>query len=107
MADLYVRDVLAAYLALPGASRRVSRHDRLLAASLASRGIPLQTVIAAFTVATARRAFRPRDSIPLGPIRSLAYFLPVLDELLDQPPDPVYLSYLHRKIKSLAAARPN
>ncbi len=67
MSDHYVRAVLAAYHALPGTTRRASRHDRLLASSLASRGIPLETVEVAFVVATARRTFRPADAVPLGP----------------------------------------
>lgn len=98
MSDPYVLAVLAAYHALPCTPRRASRHDRLLARSLASRGIPLETVEVAFVVATARRTFRPEDSVPLGPIRSLAYFLPALEEVLARPLDPEYLSYLNRRL---------
>ena len=106
MSDHYVRALLAAYHALPGTPRRVSRHDRLLASSLASRGVPLESVQIAFVIATARRTFRPEDSVPLGPIRSLAYFIPVLDEVLVRPPDPEYLTYLHRKLEILASPHP-
>ncbi len=106
MSDHYVRAVLAAYHALPCTPRRASRHDRLLASSLASRGVPLETVEVAFVVATARRTFRPEDSVPLGPVRSLAYFLPVLDEVLARPPDPDYLTYLHRRLERLASKQP-
>jgi putative transposase len=65
---------------------------------LATRGVPLDTVKAAFLLATARRTFRSQAAIPLGPIRSLAYYLPVLDEILALAPDPGYLAYLHRKL---------
>lgn len=85
MTDHYVRAVLQAYHALPGTPQRASPHDRLLASSLAARGVSLQTVKAAFALATARRTFRPEDSMPLAPIRSLAYFLPVIDELGRHP----------------------
>lgn len=98
MSDPYVRAVLIAYHALPDTPRRTSRHDRLLAASLATRGVPLDTVRAAFLLATARRTFRSQGAIPLGPIHSLAYYLPVLDEVLALAPDPGYLAYLHRKL---------
>ncbi len=101
MSDDYVRAVLIAYHALPDTPRRTSRHDRLLAASLAVRGVPLDTVNAAFLLATARRTFRSENAVPLGPIRSLAYFLPVLDEVLALPPDPAYLAYLHRHFAGL------
>lgn len=100
MSDPYVRAVLAAYHALPDTPRRASRHDRLLASALASRGVSLEFVKAAFLVATARRTFRSENSVPLGPIRSLAYFIPVLDEVLARPVDPGYLTYLNRKLNS-------
>ncbi|MBI3694616.1 MAG: hypothetical protein HY238_07215 [Acidobacteria bacterium] len=101
MSAPYIRAVLEAYHALPHTPRRASRNDRLLAASFASRGVPLETVKAAFLIATARRTFRAVDAFPLGAIRSLAYFIPVVDELLAQPPqDPTYLDYIRRKLVS-------
>ena len=47
--------------------------------------IPLTTVETAFLLASVRRAARRPDAIPLGPIRSLHYFLPVIEELLHTP----------------------
>ena len=83
--------------------RRASRHDRLLASALASRGVSLEIVEATFLVATARRTFRSENSAPLGPIRSLADFIPVLDELLARPVDPGDLTDLDRELASLAS----
>jgi len=34
-------------------------------------------------LAATRRLIRPTDAPPLGPIRSLAYFLPVIEEVLE------------------------
>jgi len=60
----------------------VRRPDRLLAAQLQQRGVPLVAVENALVLATARRLIRPADAVPLATIRSLAYFLPVIGEVL-------------------------
>jgi hypothetical protein len=50
-------------------------------------------------LAAARRLIRPADAAPLGTIRSLAYFLPVIDEVLNLRINPDYFSYLRHKIE--------
>jgi hypothetical protein len=45
----------------------------------------------------ARRIFRASET-PLDPIRCLEYFVPVVDELLHEPPLPEYLDYLKTKL---------
>jgi hypothetical protein len=53
----------------------------------------------AFHLAVARRTLlRQPQATPLQPIRSLAYFLPVIDEILSQPVDPDYLLYLRKRL---------
>ena len=52
----------------------------------------------AFLLASFRRAARRPDALPLGPIRSLHYFLPVIEELLAQPVPESYLAYLRSKV---------
>jgi hypothetical protein len=94
----YVRAVLSAYLALPDTPCRTSPFDRRLARDLYQRAVPLATVTDAFSLAIARRRARPLDSVPLGSIRSIAYFLPLIDELVAQPLEPAYAAYLRRKI---------
>ena len=106
MSDNYVRALLIAYHALPDTPRRDSRHDRLLASSLDARGIPLHTVKAAFIVATARRTFRPLGSVPLGSIRSVAYFLPVVEELCDRPPRAEQLETLRARLAAAGVTLP-
>jgi hypothetical protein len=91
--------VLAQYLALPGVPARVSRLDRRCAKSLHERGVPLPIVRAALLLATARRTFRTGE--PLPPVRALHYFIPVVEELLAQPPEPSYIEYLADKIERL------
>ena len=100
MSHDFVRAVLSAYLALPDTPRRTSPFDRRLARDLHDRAVPLATVSAAFCLAMARRKARPPSAVPLGSIRSIAYFLPVIEELLAKPMDPIYAEYLQRKLVS-------
>lgn len=97
--DDYLRRLLDRYCGLPHtAARRPSRNDRLLAGQLFQRRIPLDVIETAFLLAIARRTFRDPQAQPLPTIRSLAYFLPLIDEVLRQPPDPDYLAYVRSRI---------
>jgi hypothetical protein len=101
----YVRRLLETYRATPGTAGVVRRPDRMLAAQLHQRAVPLEAVENAFVLATARRMIRPADAAPLGTIRSLAYFLPVIEEVLSMRVRPDYFRYLRHKLERLAAAR--
>lgn len=97
--DAYLRCLLVLYCGLPHtAARRPFPADRRIAEKLFDRGISLETIETAFLLASARRMYRDPQDPPLTPIRSLAYFLPVIDEVLLQPPDPGYVSYLRFKV---------
>lgn len=93
----YVRRLLEAYRATPGTSGAVRRPDRLLAAQLHQRGVPLEAVENALTLAAARRLARPTDAPPLGVIRSLAYFSPVIEEVLQLQVGPEYFRHLRKR----------
>lgn len=104
----YRRTSIDLYLRLPDTPRRLSRYDLRLLEQLWLRQIPLSTIETAFLLASARRALRPADAPPLAPIRSLYYFLPVIEELL-QTPLPhadTYLAYLRGKVLLRPAADP-
>ena len=90
----YIRRVLEAYRKTPGTMGTVHRPDRLLATQLHQRGVPLMVVENAMVLAASRRMTRPADAMPLGTIRSLAYFLPVIDEVLNLRIQPDYFNYL-------------
>jgi len=94
------------YLRLPDTPYRVSRHDVRLVQQLWERQIPLTTVETAFLLASLRRTARRPDAIPLGAIRSLHYFSPVIEELLHTPlpHGDAYLAYLRSKIRLRPAA---
>lgn len=101
--DLYVRRLIAAYRRLPDTLGRPRPADRRLAADLHRKAVPLKTVEAALLLASARRQARPKDATPLQPIRSLHYFLPVIDELLQHPPPDAYLETLRRRLTTTDA----
>jgi hypothetical protein len=101
----YVRRVLEAYRATPGTAGSVRRPDRLLAAQLYQRGVPLEAVENAFVLAAARRLIRPAGAAPLGTIRSLAYFLPVIEEVLQLKVGPEYFQHLGQRLHRATSTR--
>ena len=90
----YIRKVLDAYRRTPGTTGAVRRNDRLLAAVLYDRGVSVTVVENALILAASRRIFRPSDALPLQPIRSLYYLLPVIDEVLQLRISQDYFRYL-------------
>jgi len=103
---VYVAAVLNLYLDLPETPIRYSPQDQALAKSWQQQNVPLPLVEAAFLLASLRRLMRPPDRHKLPRIRSLAYFQPVIDELLEQPFSESYLHYLRLKLRSLAETPP-
>jgi hypothetical protein len=101
----YVRRLLETYRATPGTAGVVRRPDRLLAAQLQERGVPLEAVANAMTLAAARRLARPADAPPLGTIRSLAYFSPVIEEVLQLKVGQEYFQHLRNKLPRSSTAR--
>ena len=94
----YIRRVLDAYRRTPGTTGLVRRSDRLLAAALHDRGVPLLAVENALVLAVARRLVRSPDATALQPMRSLHYIMPVIDEVLALPASQDYYRYLQFKI---------
>ena len=101
----YVRRVLDAYCATPGTAGVVRRPDRLFANQLYERGVSLETVGNALTLAAARRSARPADAPPLGIIRSLAYFSPVIEEVMQLKVGPEYFRHLRNRLQRSNPAR--
>ena len=101
----YVRRLLEAYRATPGTSGAVRRADRVLAAQLYERGVSLEAVENAFVLAATRRMIRPTGAVPLGTIRSLAYFAPVIEEVLQMQVSTEYFLYLRHKLQRAALAQ--
>jgi hypothetical protein len=104
-AAAYVADVLLLYVELPETPLRAGVQDQWRARRWHDLGVPLCVVESAFLLGSLRRLLRPADAPPLSPIRSLAYFQPVLDELIANPPPENYLDYLRLKLRRLAAGK--
>jgi len=62
----------------------------------------LRLVESALLLASLRRLARPADVPPLPPIRSLAYFQPLVEELLAHRVPDNYLEYLRLKLRRTA-----
>ena len=101
----YIRQVLEAYRKTPGTMGTVRRADHMLAMQLYRRGMAVTVIENAFVLAAARRLMRPVDAPPLGTIRSLAYFLPVIEEVLESRVSPDYFDYLRYKLTRIATVR--
>jgi hypothetical protein len=101
----YVRRLLEAYRVTPGTSGAVRRPDRVLAVQLYARGVPLTAVENAFVLAALRRMIRPVGAAPLGTIRSLAYFSPVIEEVLQMQVSAEYFHYLRHKLQRATLAQ--
>src|ERR1700682_5282353 len=102
MTATYVGAVLTLCLARPDTPLRPSPLDQSLARKLHEQSVPLPLVESALLLATLRRFSRPSDLPPLPKIRSLAYFLPVIEELQQQPLPHGYLDYLRLKLRKLS-----
>ena len=103
----YVCRLLDAYRATPGTIGIVRRPDRLLAAQLHERSVPLTVIENALALAALRRLVRPDGAMPLPVVRSLAYFLPVIDEVLATEVDPRYYQHVRNKLQRLVTAAPH
>ena len=99
--DLYVSSVLTLYVDLPDTPVRASVLDQHRARDWFNRGVLLSVVETALLMATLRRFCRPAGIPPLPRIRSLAYFQPVVDELLENPAPQGYLQYLRMKLRTV------
>jgi hypothetical protein len=104
---IYVAAVLTLYADLPDTPLRPSPMDQSVARKLLQEAVPLTLVESALLLATLRRLTRSSDLPPLPKVRSLAYFLPVIAELQQQPLPDGYLDYLRLKLQRIAqVARP-
>jgi hypothetical protein len=94
----YVRNVLEAYRTTPGTTGHIRRPDCVLAAALQQRGVPLQAVENALVLAVSRRLMHSSEAPPLATIRSLAYFVPVIEEVLEGVVGQDYYNYLRYRL---------
>ncbi|HKQ78918.1 MAG TPA: hypothetical protein VJ810_34790 [Blastocatellia bacterium] len=97
----YVERVLQLYRQAPETPSRFSRLDRRLAEEFYERQIKIEEVEAAILLATVRRSLRSPEAPKLSAIRSLHYFVPVIEEVRSNPLSESYLEYLRRKLAAI------
>jgi len=100
----YLAAVMTLYVQLPETPMRISLADQAMARRLFKDGVPLETVEAALLLGSVRRLIRPKDAPTLSPIRSLAYFQPIIEELIEHPAPKSYLDCLRLKLQQAAKA---
>jgi len=100
----YIAAVLTLYVDLPDTPLRASVSDQWLARRFHDDGVPLHALETALLLGSLRRLIRPAGAPPLSPIRSLAYFRPVIEELQAHPVPVGYLDYLRLKLRQTATA---
>lgn len=101
----YLSAVLKLYIELPETPSKANPYDKKCAVELYTRGVKLTIIESALLLASLRRLNRPHNMPPLSPIRSLAYFFPVIQEILEHPIPVDYLAYLRRKVALLSGKR--
>jgi hypothetical protein len=104
-AEQYVHTVLSLYQQLPETPALPSSRDRIQAYQLQQRKLPLTLIETAFLLGSLRRLLRPPNASALSPIHSLAYFAPVIEELLNNPVPDTYIEYLRHKMQRFAGKK--
>jgi hypothetical protein len=99
----YVAALLMLYVDLPDTPLRFGPQDQATARRLYQQGVSLSLIESALLLASLRRLLRDDALPPLAPIRSLAYFHPVIAELQQQHLPDGYLNYLRLKFQKVAA----
>jgi hypothetical protein len=99
--DIYVLAVLGMYVELPDTPSRASPLDEACARRFFQGNIPFEVIETALLLASLRRRERSPNAPPLPGIRSLAYFQPIIDELLQTPISDSYRAALRLKLQRL------
>ena len=97
--DEYLQYVIERYLQAPDTPDKARRNDWAVAAQFFQRGFALSDIEYAIRLASLRRFLRDPKEPPLDPIRSLAYFRPVINLVRKQQHDPGYIEYIEIKYR--------
>lgn len=94
----YLAAVMRLFLAQPGAPPRASRNDWAEAQDLYACGVDLADLAHAMRLANLRRLAVARSS---SPVRCLAYYRRVLEQLGADELEPAYVDYIARRHAAL------
>ncbi len=100
-ATIYVLAVLELYVELPDTPARASPLDEFWARRFQQQKIPLYVVETALLLGSLRRHQRSASAPPLAGIRSLAYFQPIIDELMQTTVSDNFRAALRLKMQRL------
>ena len=90
----YLQEVIQAYLDAPDTPSKARPRDWAIATTFFQQGVSVATIAHAIRLATLRRHRRDPNLGLLEPIRSLAYFRPLIDHLRQEPHHPGYIKYV-------------
>lgn len=97
--EIYVLAIVGLYLELPDTPSRASPLDEAWAHRCFDRAIAFELVETALLLGSLRRRERSPQAPPLAGIRSLAYFQPIIEELLQTPVSDNYRAALRLKMQ--------
>ena len=93
--EQYLQQAIESYLDSPDTPNKARRRDWAIAGAFYQQGIPSPILAHAIRIATLRRHRRAPELEPLEPIRSLAYFRPLIEHIHQGVPhDPGYVEYV-------------
>jgi hypothetical protein len=102
--EVYVESVRECFLALGCGSGKFGAAETTATRNMQKRGIPLAVITEAMLMGACRKYGSWFEGQALEPIRSLAYFEPLIAEIQEKPFPPGYSGYLRKKVKQLATA---
>ena len=100
--DAYVQSVCECFEALGCVTAKFGASDAQSARRLQQRAVPFAVTQDALLLGASRKYIAWLNGAPPEPIRSLAYFEPVIAEIQETPLPPGYSAYLRREIQQLA-----
>ena len=92
--EQYLRRVIEIYLDSPETPVKVRPADWAVAGDFYRKNIDLSTLAHAIRLSTLRRRRRDPSLAPLEPVRSLAYFRPLIEHIERSPHDSGYVDYI-------------
>ena len=102
----YLDQVACLLLDAPGVQCSFSPADRQLAARLYRQGLSLRQIEQALLLGCARKHVAWLNGHTGGPITSLSYFEPLIQEVRQQPVSDQYWDYLRSRLKTRSGADP-
>lgn len=99
----YLAAVIQIYLGAPNTPAQPNRSDWAIATGFWKKKISLETLRFAIQLASLRRQHTADQRQAIEPIRSLAYFRPLVIHLAEQPLEADYAEYVTLRYRSMTS----